>query len=214
MVAGVGVGPQGSNSRGSQVGRLIGRGFLRESGILAGTWFYRDPVTLDCRGEPEVFKSCFSLCTPGICVHCWSQEGKEEHSGGKLVPPGSGVSVRKGAESPGEDGLLWESQEVVIVMAVLSTFMTPRSWVLNHAESREQVRQVSAVMDQRQRACGASVSGEPRVAPGGRVSRMIWSISLFPYYWMSSLCLTTQFRPSVPQNRRADGAMRAVGTGD
>lgn len=72
---------QGSNSGGSQVGRLIGRGSPRESGIPA-SWFYRDLVTLDCRGEPEVFKSCFPLCTSGVCVHCWSQEGKEEHSGG------------------------------------------------------------------------------------------------------------------------------------
>lgn len=72
--------------------------------------------------------------------------------------------MRKDAESPGGGGrLFWESQEVVIVVAVLSTFMTSRSWVLNHAESRGQVWQVSAVMDQRQRACGAEVSrGEPR----------------------------------------------------
>lgn len=62
---GEGVGNRDPTHVEGQVGRLIGRGFPRESGILAGTWFYRDPVTLDCREEPEVFKNCFPPCTHG-----------------------------------------------------------------------------------------------------------------------------------------------------
>lgn len=49
-----------------QVGRLIGRGCLRESGILAGTWVYRDQLH---RTAEEILKFTRSRLLPSL--HPW-----------------------------------------------------------------------------------------------------------------------------------------------